>query len=75
MEQGEPIYQERFVKNHVLKDQQSILYALQQIGEVHPNDMGWTMSEPIITPNPDGSTVTIEVELKKYDIKTNGIVR
>jgi hypothetical protein len=41
---------------------------MQQIREVHSADAGWEVSEPIITPNPDGTTVTLVCHLTKYRV-------
>lgn len=63
------IYEEDFVKSHVLKDAESISYVLNEIKEVHSKEAGWTISDPEIIPNPDGKTVTLKVHLKKeYDL-------
>lgn len=68
----QPIYQENFVNSRVPNDAKSISYTINQIKECHPSELGWTVSEPIITPNPDGITVTLTVQLKKYDVKQVG---
>ncbi len=60
-------YQEIFTKSEVEKN--SVDYVLQQIAEVHSADKGWEMGEPVITPNPDGRTVKLEVPLKKYRVE------
>lgn len=66
----QPIYEEEFVKSHVLADAREIAYVLDQIQEVHSKEHGWVVSEPAITMNPDGKTVTLKVKLSKYDIKS-----
>jgi len=68
----QPIYQENFVNSRVLKDAKSIAYVVNEIKKCHPSELGWTVSEPTITPNPDGITVTLSVQLKKYNVKQVG---
>ena len=63
----ENIYKEEFVKERVLNDAHSINYVLDQIKEVHSEEYGWVVGEPAIIPNQDGKTVTIKVELTKYN--------
>lgn len=60
-------YEEIFVKERVLNDAHSINYVLDQIKEVHSENLGWVVGEPIITPNGDSKTVTLKVKLTKYD--------
>ena len=60
------IFIEVFVKERVLNDSHSIAYVLAEINEIYSKENGWTIGEPIIIPNPDGKTVTIKVELTKY---------
>jgi hypothetical protein len=64
----EIVYQEDFKKTYVEKNVNTINYVMQQIREVHSADAGWEVSEPIITPNPDGTTVTLVCHLTKYRV-------
>ena len=69
-----PIYSEEFVNSRVSKDAHSISYVLEQIKEVHSPEFGWIVSEPTITPNPDGKTVTLKVKLEKYEIRKDRVL-
>lgn len=73
--QGNIEYQEDFVKDHVLNDVHSITYVLEQIREVHSPEAGWIISDPVITPNADGKTVTIRVHLMKEYVEEHRRVR
>ncbi len=72
---GEIQYQEEFVKSNVSNDAHSINYVLDQIKEVHSSDNGWVVGEPVIVPNSDGMTVTIKVQLTKYNVMNQGMRR
>lgn len=65
-------FEQDFVKDHVLYDQHSIMYTLNQIAEVHSADYGWEIGSPTIVPNPDGKTCTITVHLTKYAVQSQG---
>lgn len=66
---NEKVYEEDFVKSHVMNDVHSIQYVLDQIKECHSSENGWVVGEPEITVNPNGQTVTIKVHLTKYNIQ------
>lgn len=72
---GEIQYQEEFVKSNVSNDAHSINYVLDQIKEVHSSDNGWVVGKPVIVPNSDGMTVTIKVQLTKYNVMNQGMRR
>lgn len=63
-------YQEEFKNTRVLKDSISIEYVMSQIREVHSPEFGWEVSEPTITPNDDGVTVTLVCKLTKYKVNS-----
>ena len=66
---NEKVYEEDFVKRHVMNNPHSINYILEQMREVHPPEAGWVIGEPEITVNTDEKTVTIKVHLTKYSIE------
>lgn len=72
MDNYEIEYSETFVNSRVTNNPQSIQYVIRQIKEVHPIESGWHVSEPIITENSDGLTVTIKVQLTKYKVDSLG---
>lgn len=71
----EPIYSERFVKGGISNNPKTILHVIDLIKEVHSERCGWVVGDPSIIPSADGKTVSIEVDVTKYDIKKAAFVR
>ena len=63
--ENEVVYSEVFTKHKVLKN--DIDYVLREISKVHTSEAGWVVGNPeIYIDSPDGSTVTMSVQLTKY---------
>ena len=58
-------YKEIFRKGYVENNPKSIKYVLEEIKELYSESNGWIIGNPVIIPNNEEKTVTIEVELTK----------
>ena len=61
------VYEEEFVKNNVNKE--DVSYVINQIRLSHPIELGWTVSDPIIT---SASKNKVDLVFQLIKQKTNG---
>ena len=59
--------EEKIIKKQASTDLDSILATIDKVSSLYSEKNGWMLSEPKITPNIDGRTVTIEILATKVN--------